>query len=156
MPSRTDYFHDPGAPIANSVAPAACLFVEDETGHLLMIERSDSGLWAVPGGALELGESIAATAARETFEETGIIAHVTGFVGVFSDPGVLVAYADGEVRQEFSVALSGRPIGGHLRPSTESNRVAWINRAELPELRMADAMRRRVDVWLSATVPYIG
>lgn len=156
MPSRIDYYHDPAAPVANRVVPAACLFVEDDTGHLLMVERTDSGLWAVPGGGLELGESIAATAERECFEETGIIAHVTGFVGVFSDPDALVAYSDGEVRQEFSVALSGRPIGGHLRPSAESRRAAWINRAELGGLPMAASMRRRVEVWLSATVPYIG
>lgn len=156
MPSRVDYDHDPAAPLANSVVPAACLFVEDETGHLLMVERSDSGLWAVPGGALELGESIAATAERECFEETGIIAHATGVVGVFSDPGHVVAFADGEVRQEFSVALRGRPIGGHLRGSAEGQRVAWVNRAELDALPMAPAMRRRVEVWLRDMTPYVG
>jgi 8-oxo-dGTP pyrophosphatase MutT (NUDIX family) len=47
--------------------------VRDGTGRVLLICRSDNGHWALPAGAMELGESIAECAAREVFEETGLV-----------------------------------------------------------------------------------
>jgi 8-oxo-dGTP pyrophosphatase MutT (NUDIX family) len=46
--------------------------VRDDAGRLLLICRSDNGHWALPAGAMEIGESIAECAAREVFEETGL------------------------------------------------------------------------------------
>lgn len=46
--------------------------MRDEAGRVLLINRSDNGLWALPAGALELGESIGQCAAREIYEETGL------------------------------------------------------------------------------------
>lgn len=55
--------------------------LRDEEGRILLIQRSDNGRWALPSGAIELGESIAECAAREAFEETGlIIGEATPFV----------------------------------------------------------------------------
>jgi 8-oxo-dGTP pyrophosphatase MutT (NUDIX family) len=83
VPSRIDYFDDPSAPDANSLVPSANAVVTDREGRrILMIRRSDNGNWAVPGGAMDLGESIAETAVRETLEETGIHCRVTGLVGI--------------------------------------------------------------------------
>ncbi|HKT02180.1 MAG TPA: NUDIX domain-containing protein [Rugosimonospora sp.] len=46
--------------------------VRDEAGRLLLIRRADNGYWALPAGAMEVGESIAECAAREVYEETGL------------------------------------------------------------------------------------
>ncbi len=48
--------------------------VRDAAGRVLLIRRADNGYWALPAGAMELGESIVEAAAREVFEETGLIA----------------------------------------------------------------------------------
>jgi 8-oxo-dGTP pyrophosphatase MutT (NUDIX family) len=56
MPKR-DCCDDPAAPKANSIVVA----VRNARGELLLIERSDNGLWALPGGAQDLGESVAAS-----------------------------------------------------------------------------------------------
>ena len=48
--------------------------------------RTDNGNWAVPGGGMDLGESITQTAIRETFEETGITCQITGLVGSYTSP----------------------------------------------------------------------
>lgn len=62
-----------------AVGAAVLLFVgargvlRDEAGRILLIQRSDNGYWALPAGAMEIGESIAECAAREVFEETGLV-----------------------------------------------------------------------------------
>jgi 8-oxo-dGTP pyrophosphatase MutT (NUDIX family) len=48
--------------------------VRDDAGRVLLIRRSDNGFWALPAGAMELGESIAECARREILEETGLVA----------------------------------------------------------------------------------
>lgn len=57
--------------------------VIDAEGRLLLIRRADNGLWAMPGGALEVGETPAEGVLREVWEETGVRAEATALVGVF-------------------------------------------------------------------------
>lgn len=115
---------NPHAPTANSIVVAA--IVRNDDGDLLMIERTDNNLWAVPGGAQDIGESVVDTVRREVREETSIDVDVTGLSGIYSDPKHVIAYDDGEVRQEFSLCFHARPIGGTLRTSSESRRVHWV------------------------------
>ncbi|MFI6843917.1 hypothetical protein [Kitasatospora sp. NPDC050467] len=62
---------------------------------------------------------------------------------------------DGEVRQEFSICLLGRPMGGSLRTSDESHEVAWFEPAEIDALPMVPGIRRRITDWRSHTGPAI-
>ena len=62
--SRTDYYFTPEAPKPTSIVIAASAFVLDEAGRLLMIRRTDSGLYALPGGTHELGASLVAQIAH--------------------------------------------------------------------------------------------
>src|SRR5690348_12285138 len=97
--ARTDYYNDPNAPASTSIVVAASAFVLDPAGRLLMIRRTDSGLYALPGGRHELGETMTETAVRETLEETGVTIEVTDLIGIYSDPAHVVAFSDGEVRR---------------------------------------------------------
>src|SRR5467141_3189056 len=99
--ARTEYFNDPDAPAANSIVVACTVFVTDDQNRVLLIRRTDNGLWALPGGAQDFGEYIAETAVRETKEESGIDIEVTGLVGIYTNPHHVMAYSDGEVRQQF-------------------------------------------------------
>jgi ADP-ribose pyrophosphatase YjhB (NUDIX family) len=58
----------------------------DGAGDILLIRRTDNGSLALPGGAIDLGESVVQAAPRETLEETGIECAITGIVGIYSDP----------------------------------------------------------------------
>ncbi|WP_038841256.1 NUDIX hydrolase [Salinispora arenicola] len=129
--ARTEHYHDPNAPRANSIVVAVSIYVRDEHGRVLLIQRTDNGLWSLPGGGQEIGESVAGTAVRETREETGIRVEVTGIVGVYSDPGHVVAYSDGEIRQQFSLCFRAVPVSGTPTPSDESRDVRWVARDEL-------------------------
>ena len=92
-----------------------------------MIRRSDNENWAVPGGAIDLGESMTQAAIRETKEESGIDCEITGLVGIYTDPKHIILYtSNGEARQEFSILLTGRPVGGTPTPSDESTEVRWV------------------------------
>jgi ADP-ribose pyrophosphatase YjhB (NUDIX family) len=85
-PQRIDYCDSPEAPRANSLVPAVNVVVVNDAGEILLIRRADNGNWAVPGGAVDLGESVAQAAVRETLEESGIECAITGIVGIYSDP----------------------------------------------------------------------
>jgi 8-oxo-dGTP pyrophosphatase MutT (NUDIX family) len=154
--ARTDYFNDPQAPAPNSVVPAASSVVVNEAGELLLQRRSDNGQWALPGGTMDLGETLAQTVVREVKEETGLDVDVTGVVGIYSDPGHVIEYDDGEVRQEFNVCFSARMIGGRLSSSAESTELRWVAPAELEALPMHQSTRLRIRHYLERrAVPYV-
>jgi ADP-ribose pyrophosphatase YjhB (NUDIX family) len=145
MAGRIDYYDDPNAPKANSLVPSVNVIVTNDHGDILMIRRSDNDNWAVPGGAIDLGESVTQAAVRETKEETGIDCEITGLVGIYSDPKHVIHYtSDDEVRQEFSIVLTARPTGGLPRRSDESREVNWVKRDALESLRMDRSMRQRI------------
>ncbi|MFE7593501.1 NUDIX hydrolase [Kitasatospora sp. NPDC057512] len=154
MPRR-DYEDDPNAPTANSLVPAASVVVVDDAGRVLLQRRTDNGMWALPGGRMDIGESIAGCGIRETREETGIDVEITGIVGTYTDPGHVLAYDDGEVRQEFSVCLLGCPVGGELRVSDESHEVAWFTPAKTDGLAMVASVRKRLTDWRSGAIPVV-
>src|SRR6266511_5431501 len=83
---RTQYFDDPSAPTPNRIVPAASAAALDDRGALLLEWRQDNGLWALPGGVQEIGESIEQTAVREVREETGIEVEIIGLVGLYRPP----------------------------------------------------------------------
>ena len=84
---------------AGGLVVAVVAVVRNDRGEILLIERTDNGLWALPGGAQEIGESVKDAVRREVREETGIEVEVTGLTGIYSDPAHVIAYDDGEVRQ---------------------------------------------------------
>jgi ADP-ribose pyrophosphatase YjhB (NUDIX family) len=149
MARRIDYYDDPAAPAANSLFPSVNVVVVNSAGEILMIRRSDNGNWAVPGGAIDLGESVAQAAIRETREESGIDCEVTGLVGIYSDPRHVIVYtSNGEARQEFSIVLTGRPVSGTPTPSDESKEARWVPTSALPGYTMDRSMRIRINDYL--------
>jgi 8-oxo-dGTP pyrophosphatase MutT (NUDIX family) len=155
---RIDYLNDPDAPAANSLVPSANVVVADDAGRILLICRTDNGNWALPGGAMDLGETIAEAGEREVLEETGIQCRVTGLVGIYTNPGHVLEYtSNGEVRQEFSVVFTAQPTGGAPKPSSESSRVEWVGTADLERFSMHPSMRQRIEHYLQpAAQPYLG
>ncbi|MEV5706024.1 NUDIX domain-containing protein [Actinoallomurus sp. NPDC052274] len=151
MARRIDYHDDPNAPKPNSMVPSVNVVVTNDDGDILMIRRTDNDNWALPGGAIDLGESAAQAAIRETQEETGITAEVTGLVGIYTDPRHVIHYtSNDEVRQEFSIVLTGYPVSGQPTPSSESSEVRWVPAADIAGYEMDQAMRKRIERFLSA------
>jgi ADP-ribose pyrophosphatase YjhB (NUDIX family) len=101
---RVEHFNDPQAPAANRLVPAASAVVVDQAGRILLIRRSDNGLWAIPGGLMDIGEDIARTVRREVKEETGLDVEPEAIVGIYSNPRHVIEFPNGEVRQQFRCA----------------------------------------------------
>ena len=152
---RRDYYDDPNAPKPNSLVPAASAIVVDEDGRILLHRRRDNNMWALPGGKMEFGETLAGCAIREVKEETGLEVEVTGIVGIYTDPKHVFAYDDGEVRQEFSICFLARIIGGELTVSDESFEVAFHPPDHVADLPMVASIRLRVADYLSGQMPAI-
>ena len=146
---RIDYYDSPDVPRATSLVPAVNVVVVNHAGAILLIRRTDNGNSALPGGGIDLGESVAQAAVRETFEESGIECVITGIVGIYSDPKHVIFYtSNGEVRQEFSIVLTARPLGGQPTPSSESSEVRWVPESKLPGYTMDRSMRIRINDFL--------
>jgi ADP-ribose pyrophosphatase YjhB (NUDIX family) len=158
--TRTDYWNDPDAPRATRRRTSASVFVQDGEGRLLLMCRADNGLWTMPSGGVKTGETVAEAGVRECAEETGILVEVTGLLGVFSDPGHVVAMARGgkvtEVRQPINICLRARPRGGELRPAPDEARDArWVGPADLDGYPIPPAVRARLRHGLDGGPPII-
>lgn len=155
--ARIDYFNDPNAPAANSIVPSVTAIVLDEHGRLLLVHKTDNDLWALPGGGMDPGEYMAETVAREVKEETGIDVEVTGLVGIYTNPHHVMAYDDGEVRQQCSICFTTRMLGGQIATSSETSEVKFVDPADLGSLNIHPSMRLRIRHYFEhRDKPYIG
>ncbi|NUU22702.1 MAG: NUDIX domain-containing protein [Streptomycetaceae bacterium] len=155
--ARIDYYDDPDAPAPNSLVVAASVAIADRDGRILLLRRADSGNWSLPGGGIEFGESLVACAVREVREETGLDVEITGLVGIYSDPRHIIAYSDGEVRQQFTVCYTAKNLGGELTPSDESTALAFVAPADLDRHPMHVTQRLRIGHYLEQRpTPYLG
>lgn len=155
MSKRTDYYHDPEAPPANSLVVGGSAVVVDDEERILLQRRSDSGNWALPGGMMDIGETFAQSVIREVKEETGFDVRIERIVGIYSDPGHVFAYSDGEVRQEFNICLACTIIGGELAVSSESTDVRFVALDEVGGLTMHESIRKRIEDYLGGGEPVL-
>ena len=158
MARRIDYHNDPDAPAANSIVPSVNVAVTNDAGEILMIRRSDNDNWALPGGGVDIGESLSQAAVRETREETVFFFYFTGMSVIYTDPGHVILYtSNGEVRQEFSIVLTARAMSGQPTLSSETSEVRWVPLEQVDGYRMAASMRMRVEHLLEhRDRPYLG
>ena len=152
---RVEYWNDPAAPKPNSLVPACGILAVDDLGRVLLQRRRDTGQWAIPMGKQELGETPGQCAIRETQEETGVLTEITGILGVYSDPGHIVAYTDGEIRQEWELILLGRPVSGSPAVNDEASDVRWVAVADLESLDIHPTQWRQLRDWLNGSGPHV-
>jgi 8-oxo-dGTP pyrophosphatase MutT (NUDIX family) len=143
--TRSDYFHDPNAPEPNSMVPAAGGAVFDATNRILLVRRADNDKWALPGGKIELNESVLQAVEREIREETGLQVKVQSLIGVYSDPEHIIAYPNGEVRRQFFLLCRCDLSSGSLATDSESTAIGFFSKEETATLNLSPSQRQRID-----------
>jgi ADP-ribose pyrophosphatase YjhB (NUDIX family) len=145
---RKDYINDKDAPKANSIIPAASAIIKNNQGKILLHLRNDNNKWALPGGTMEIGESIKETLKREVEEETGLLVEPEYIVGIYSNPKHVIEFTNGEIRQEFSICFACRIIEGDLHTSEESTEIGFFTPQEITQLDIHESIRLRIKHYL--------
>ncbi|MGQ9676183.1 MAG: NUDIX hydrolase [Chloroflexota bacterium] len=136
----------PRAPIA----AVGAVVVKDD--RILLVKRGNEpgyGQWSLPGGAIELGETARAAAAREVKEETGFEVEAEDVVEVLDR---IVLDADGRVRYHYVlVDFVARYISGELHPSDEVLDGRWVLPEDLPQYNLTEAATRVIGKAMAMT-----
>ena len=113
---------------------------------MLLVRRCDTGDWELPGGHVDPGESASDAAVRETAEESGMTMEVTGLVGIYTDPGHVIADPHaGLLRQPLAVCFHARPLcGSPGGDQVETSDARWFTAGDIPALPICPAMRLRI------------
>jgi ADP-ribose pyrophosphatase YjhB (NUDIX family) len=124
-----------------SLVGSRCIFVPgvralimNGSGEVLLQRRSDTGCWGLPGGAVELGETVMEALRREVLEETGLRVLSAEPMGLYTGPQQRFAYPNGDEVQCFAVAFIVSRWEGSPRPDgAEGTHVRFWPRDSLPE-----------------------
>ncbi len=127
----------PTAPTAPKAAVGAVVI---KKGRVLLVKRKyppKKGKWAIPGGSVNLGESLQAAAEREVKEETGLIIHAKEPVYTFD---LIEHDSKGDVVFHFVIVdLRAEFVSGELQPADDVSDARWFGPEEINDLNTSDA-----------------
>jgi ADP-ribose pyrophosphatase YjhB (NUDIX family) len=126
-----------------TVACSAVIF-DEARQRILLTRRDDNGRWCLPGGHMEVGESVAEACAREVEEETGLRVQVQRLIGVYSSPHMLLTYADGNRYQIVALCFEAEVKDGELGLSDETTEVGYFTVAEIEMMDVMEHHRPRI------------
>lgn len=121
--------------------PCVGALVRDGAGRLLLVRRANEpgrGLWSLPGGRVEPGESAEQALVREVREETGLLVTVGPLVGRVERPG------PGGVVYDIADHLC-RAVGGTLRAGDDAAEVRWVD--GLAALPLTEGLAETLEAW---------
>lgn len=130
------YIHDLRALVGQRalILVGTLAVLRDGAGAVLLIRRGDFGNWSLPGGFLELGQSLSETVAREVEEETGLMIGAATPFAIYSEPRHTFAYPNGDQVQPVTVAFLVESWSGELRgDGDEALEVAFFPLERLPD-----------------------
>lgn len=143
-----EYYRDPSAPRPHDLLPAAFAAVRNGDGEILVVRRIDDGYWELPGGRVEVGETVSQAVIREVAEESGVTIELTGLSGVYSDPTHVLVDPDGRIHQQLALcfhAVPTDPGGPPPRPDgIETSAASWCTLTGVADLEMHPAVQLRL------------
>lgn len=120
----------------DKIHPAVAVIIAHK-GKILLHKRSDSNIWCLPTGHMEIGETVEMAAIREIKEETGLDIKIVRLIGVYSEPEYqVVAYPDGRVTHFVTMYLEGEIVGEKLdKNNSETLDLGFFPINQMPEDR---------------------
>ena len=129
--------------MSDSVIPCVGAVVTDGQGRLLMIKRGrepGAGLWSIPGGRIEPGETDAEALVREMLEETSLAVQVGRLLGQVRRPGLNGAVIE---ISDYTATV----IGGSLRPGDDAADARWVAVGDMDSLEITDGLIEALTGW---------
>ena len=129
--------------VSGSVIPCVGAVIRDDAGRLLLIKRGHepgAGLWSLPGGRIEPGETGTQALVREMREETGLTVKVGRLLGTVTRPGL-----DGDVIDisDYEATI----ITGSLTPGDDAADACWVDTADLESMPVTDGLVEALTDW---------
>jgi 8-oxo-dGTP diphosphatase len=129
--------------VSGLLVPCVGAVIKDDLGRLLLIKRGHSpgaGLWSLPGGRIEPGETDAEALVREVREETGLAVEAGHLLGTVQRPG-----HDGDVFDIRDYAAT--VTGGLLQPGDDAADARWVDAIELESLPITEGLTETLTSW---------
>jgi len=118
--------------------PSVGAVIRNQAGQVLFLVRTDNGLWDLPAGAIDPGETPAQAVVREVREETGLIVEPVAIAGVFGGEGFRITYENGDVVESTVIVFECRIVGGELGGlDDETAELHFVDPGNHPKLHAA-------------------
>lgn len=123
---------------------SAILF-DEARAQVFLTQRADNGMWCLPGGGVESGESVEEAVLRELWEETGLRGRVTRFLGVYSDPNRLIIYPDGNKAHIVALSFEVEVLEGEPGLSNETTAFGFFTLAQAGQMGLISNHYERIE-----------
>lgn len=118
----------------------AVVFNEDKVLLVLRGKPPAEKQWSIPGGCVELGETLQEAAEREITEETGIVIQAKKPIYTFD---VIERDEDGQIRFHYVIVdLAADYVSGELKAGDDAVDVSWVSRKDLNNRNVSNATRK--------------
>ncbi len=135
----------------------SCAVIFDESRQkVLLTQRADNGLWCLPGGKMESGESLEECCQREVMEETGLEVRTKRLIGIYGNRDQVVIYRDGNKVQIVVLSFEVEIIGGKLGLSDETTAFGYFALDKIESMPMHGRHKERViDALKNEIIPIV-
>jgi len=134
----------------------SAFILDEDKQKVLLTKRTDNGMWCMPSGGVDPGETVEEACVREVLEETGLEARIMRLVGVYSYPQGLVEYPDGNKAQIIALSFTADVTGGELGLSDETTDFGYFSLEQMNQMDMLPCHLERIqDAFKDQIAPFI-
>lgn len=134
----------------------SALLFDERRERVFLTQRADNGMWCLPGGRVDPGESVEEAVLRELWEETGLRGRVTRFLGVYSDPNRLVIYPDGNKAHIVALSFEVEVLDGQPSLSNETTAFGFFSLKQAAQMDIISNHHERIlDALKAEGVPFV-
>ncbi len=154
-------FDSTGQPLSkmpDEIRPSTNGAIFNEKGEILLQKRADNGYWGLPGGKVDIGESVEQGAIREVLEETGLQVTIKRLIGVYSDPrhySIMNYPSAGLIIHYVTLLFGCERQSGELQISDESTDIGYFSPDSLPGNTLLSHHLRIKDALANQDAPFI-
>lgn len=151
------YSDDEDAPKPSMpLCPGVSAVIFDSQRRILIMKRTRSEYWSLPGGRIDLHESAQDCCVRETFEETGLKTRIIRLISLNTNPSNIIHYPDGNVHRSFVACFEAEVVSGKLKISGESEDFRWMAKEEIESIKLIpDSVANALDAWQGKEAAFI-